>query len=62
MFICASLHKQKITRNNVWKYLLCGPLGGDTAPKVVAAFSHAGSQHKYPEMHEHTEVQMQIQR
>ena len=42
--------------------LLCGPLGGDTAQIVVAAFSHIISQQNYSEIHTQTQVQMQMQR
>lgn len=45
MCICASLSIQKSLETILEKIPLCGPLEGDTAQKVVAAFLHASSKH-----------------
>lgn len=47
MFICASQSTQNSQEIMFEKTVLYGPLGGDTAPKVVTVFPHASSQHNY---------------
>lgn len=41
MSVCTHHSNKKLPEKMFTQIPLCGPLGGDTAQKVVAAFSHA---------------------